>query len=191
MERSRSNDSEGSARPGAAGIGAARSLSAGRVLMPRGVAGSAGLATLAALILHLLARSIAGRSRLSFDRAPILHPLAGCAILRALGQAGRARSNHESCRGGNQRAVFRIVCSPWNCAGSSGEKQTTFGQVLRSRGRVVDDLPRSRRREPRYSTTSSSSDLSKASAGVLPGAALPRLGRFSGGSLGERRNDIA
>jgi hypothetical protein len=77
--------------------------------------------------------------------------------------------------------VFRIVCSPWNCAGSSSEKQTTFGQVLRSRGRV-DDRPRSRRREPRGST--SSTDLCYRRS-------APLVGRCSGGSLAERRNNIA
>ena len=123
MERSRADDWEGSARPGAGGIGAARSLSAGRVLVPRGVAGSAGLTTLTALILHLLARCIAGRSRLSFDRTPILHPLAGCVSCALWARQAVFVPIMRAAAAAIERAVFRIVCSPWNCAGSSSEKQ--------------------------------------------------------------------
>src|SRR5215472_14596347 len=58
------------------------------------VARSAGMAGPAALFLHLMTRGVTGCAGMAGQRAPVLHALAGCAILRrALRVAERARAD--------------------------------------------------------------------------------------------------
>src|SRR5215831_20102669 len=74
----------------AAPAGGFGSLLAGRVT------GGAGLARLAAPLVHALTGGITGCSRMTGHRAPLLYTLAGGAILRrALRIAERGRADHQ------------------------------------------------------------------------------------------------
>src|SRR5262249_18702755 len=82
----------------AAPAGGFRPLPAGRV------ARSAGLAGPAALFLHLVTRGVTGCAGMAGQRAPVLHSLAGCAVLRrALRVAERGRADQQPRRRGDDQ----------------------------------------------------------------------------------------
>src|SRR5215472_9455570 len=98
----------------AAPAGGFRPLPAGRV------ARSAGMAGPAALFLHLMTRGITGCAGMAGQRPPVLHALAGCAVLRrALRVAERGRADQQPAAAATIKSLLTME------AGSFGSCRST------------------------------------------------------------------